>query len=89
MTKRYPILLPQTTIEAKNIQEQGRGAMPALGPTKDLKGLEKSPTIRMKLGWSEMKVVQNFNLKVRERKPNFELVPQRLQHHDIRTFTFR
>ena len=49
--------------------------MPAFGPAKDLKGLKKSPTVRMKLGRSEMKVVQNFNLKVRERKPNPELMP--------------
>jgi hypothetical protein len=52
--------------------------MPALSPAEDLEGLKKSPTIRMKLGRSEMKVVQNFNLKVGEREPNLKLMPQRL-----------
>ena len=63
--------------------------MPAFSPAKDLKGLEKSPTVRMELGRSKVKVVQNFNLKVRERKPNLKLMPQRLQHHNIRILTLR
>jgi hypothetical protein len=75
MTEGYPILLPRIVIKAKDVQKQGRRTMPTLGPTKDLKGLKEPPTVRMKLGWSEMKIVQNFNLKVRERKPNPELMP--------------
>ena len=63
--------------------------MPALSPTEDLEGLEESPTVGMKLGRSKMEVVQNFNLEVGKREPNFKLMPQRLQHHDIGTFTLR
>jgi hypothetical protein len=48
--------------------------MPALSPAKDLKGLKKSPTIRMKLGRSEMKVVQSFDLEVGEGEPNLKLM---------------
>ena len=88
VTEGYPTLL-QTPVGTKNIQEQGRGARPAIGLAKDLKGLEKPPTVRMKLGRSKVKVVQNFNLKVGERKPNLKLMPQRFQHHDIGTFPLR
>ena len=89
MTKGYPVFLGRTAIKTKNVQEQGRGTMPALSPAKDLEGLKKSPTVGVKLGRSEMEVMQNFNLKVRERKSNLKLMPQRLQHHDIRTLTLR
>ena len=45
--------------------------MLALSPTEDLEGLEESPTVGMKLGRSEMEVMQNFNLEVRKRELNF------------------
>jgi hypothetical protein len=52
--------------------------LPAFRSAEDLKSLEESPTIRMKLGRSEVKLVQNFNLEVGEGKPNLKLVQQRL-----------
>ena len=45
--------------------------MPTLSPAKGLEGLKKSPTVGMKLGRSKMEVVQNFNLEVGKREPNF------------------
>ena len=45
--------------------------MPALSPTEDLKGLEESPTVGMKLGRSKIEVMQNFNLEVEKTEPNF------------------
>jgi hypothetical protein len=63
VTERYLTLL-QASIGIKNIQEQGRGTLPPVGPAKDFEGLQESPTIGMKLRGREIKVVQNLNLKV-------------------------
>ena len=41
----------------------------------------------MELCGGEMKTMQNYNLKIKKRKTNLKLLPQRFKHDDVGTFT--